>query len=119
MRLVTVILSLIVAIIATCVAISLMGPDFESGNSVAVQAPAEKCWEVFHDTSRMDHWMEGFESILLTRGNHLQPGSAYMIVIDDGNARMEMREKIIAVNPPESVSYELTNDVLKSAFTYR
>ena len=119
MRVVKIILIVILAIVATVIGIGLIVPNFEYGNSIAVQAPPEKCWKVFHDTSRMDRWMEGFKSIVLTQGNHLQPGSEYRIVIDDGNERMVMREKIIAVNPPESVSYELNNEVLKSEFTYR
>lgn len=119
MKVVKIILIVILAIVATVIAIGLIVPNFEYGNSIAVQAPAEKCWKVFHDTSRMNHWMEGFKSIVLTKGDHLQPGSEYRIVIVDGNERMEMSEKIIAVNAPESVSYELNNDVLRSEFTYR
>lgn len=117
MRVVKIILIVILAIVGVLLAVGLIAPTFEYGNSITVQATPEKCWSVFHDTTRMKSWMPGFISFTLTKGDHLQPNAEYLFVMEDGE-RMEMQEKIIAVNPPESVSYVLTNDVLKSEFSY-
>jgi uncharacterized protein YndB with AHSA1/START domain len=117
MRVIKIILIAILAIVGALLAVGLIIPTFEYGNSITVQATPEKCWNVFHDTTRMKSWMPGFVSFTLTKGDHLQPNAEYLFLMEDGE-RMEMQEKITAVNPPESVSYLLTNDVLKSEFTY-
>lgn len=65
----------------------------------------------------MGQWMSGFESLTPEKGDSLAVGSEYEIVIVDGE-RMEMRERITAVKPFHSVSYELSNDVLTSDYTF-
>jgi uncharacterized membrane protein len=89
-------------------------PDFEYENSVTVNADQQKCWEVFHDVSKMKAWMDGFESLTLKSGGFLQQGSTYEIVIVSNGERMMMDERITDIKPVESVSFELNNDVLKS-----
>lgn len=93
-------------------------PTYEYQSSVTVNANPEKCWEVFHDLNKMNRWLEGFESLTLKSGEPLAPGSLYEIVINDEGHRMVMSEKIIAVNAPARISYELNNDVLKSEFSF-
>ena len=66
----------------------------------------------------MSEWLEGFESLTLKSGEQLAKGSTYEIIITDDGHRMVMNEKIIEVNAPSKVSYELNNDVLKSEFSF-
>jgi hypothetical protein len=93
-------------------------PDFEYENSVTVEASQQECWKVFHDVSRMKEWTEGFESLTLKKGAFLQEGSVYeMVIVSDGE-RMVMEESITSIRPAEYVSYELSNEVLKSEYAF-
>jgi uncharacterized protein YndB with AHSA1/START domain len=107
----------IVALIALFFSLGVFVPQYEYESTVTVNAPREKCWKIYHSPSLMGQWMRGFESLTLKKGDSLAVGSEYEIVIVDGE-RMEMREHITAVNPFHSVSYELTNDVLTSEYTF-
>ena len=98
--------------------LGLLFPSYEYQSSVVVNASLEKCWEVFHDTKKMGQWLEGFESLSLKSGEPRTAGSQYEIVVNDHNKRMVMSEKIIEINAPTKVSYELNNDVLKSEFSF-
>ncbi len=109
-----VLLLLIFAILS----IGLIVPSYEYQSSIQVNASPEKCWKIFHNTKLMNRWMDGFESLTLKSGDSLAVGSQYEIVVNGHDKRMTMSEKIIDVNAPTKVSYELNNDVLKSEFTF-
>lgn len=107
---------LIIAIVFFSLGIFI--PFYEYQSSIEVNAPPEKCWKVFHNTSLMDQWLPGFESLTLKAGDTLAIGSSYEIVVNDHHKRMIMLEKITGVIAPSSISYELNNDVLKSEYSY-
>jgi hypothetical protein len=117
MRIIKILLALIGVLVIIVISTGLFVPTFEYGNSVVVSAPAESCWKVFHDTSRMDKWNEGFESLVLTKGDGLEEGAEYTLTLNQGEI-MVMQQKVIQLKAPESISYELNNDVLKSEYTY-
>lgn len=106
----------IMVIIFFC--IGLVVPSYEYGSTIEVNAPIEKCWKTFHDTKKMNQWLKGFESITLKSGDSLAVGSVYEIAVRDGNNRMVMSERITDIKTPAKISYELTNDVLKSEFSF-
>src|SRR5258706_1446182 len=108
----------LVIIIFVLFSIGLIVPAYEYESSIAVNAPAEKCWKVYHNAKLMNQWLQGFESLTLKSGDSLATGSQYEIVITDDGHRMVMSEKITAINTPTKVSYELDNDVLKSEFSF-
>jgi hypothetical protein len=117
MRIIKILLAIIGVLVIIVISTGLLVPTFEYGNSVAVNAPAESCWKVFHDTSRMNRWNEGFQSLVLTKGDTLEEGAEYKLTLNQGEV-MVMKQKVIRLNAPESISYELNNDVLKSEYTY-
>lgn len=98
--------------------LGLIFPSYEYESSVMVKASPEKCWIVFHDSKKMSEWMDGFESLTLKNGEPMTPGSLYEIVVNDHNKRIVMSEKLIEVNAPTRVSYELNNEVLKSESSF-
>jgi uncharacterized protein YndB with AHSA1/START domain len=106
------------ATIVALLGIGVVVPSYEYQSSIQVNASPEKCWKVFHNTKLMSQWMDGFESLKLKSGDSLTLGSQYEIVVHGHDKRMTMSEKIIEVNAPTKVSYELKNDVLKSEFTF-
>jgi hypothetical protein len=105
-------------IVAAFFGIGLIIPSYEYQSFIEVNATPEKCWAIYHDTNRMNEWLKGFESLTLKNGDSLAAGSTYEIVVTDDGHRMVMNEKIIDVTAPTRVSYELTNDVLKSEFSF-
>jgi carbon monoxide dehydrogenase subunit G len=108
----------LLGIIIAFLGLGLLFPSYEYQRSAEVNASPEACWAAFHDTKRMDKWLKGFESLTLTKGAAMAPGSIYEIVINDDGHRMVMSEKIIQMNAPTKASYELNNDVLKSEFSF-
>ena len=118
MKTLKIVLLALAGIILLFFSLGLLFPSYEYQSSVVVNANPEKCWEVFHDTKKMGQWLEGFESLTLKSGEPLTAESQYEIVVNDHDKRMVMSEKIIEVNEPTKVSYELNNDVLKSEFSF-
>lgn len=118
MKIVKIILATLAGIILLFLSIGLLFPSYEYQSSIVVNASPEKCWTVYHDTKKMSEWLEGFESLTLKSGEQLTLGSTYEIVITDDGHRMVMNEKIIEVNAPTKVTYELNNDALKSEFSF-
>lgn len=105
-------------VIAVFILLGVFFSDFEYRNSVVVKASPERCWNVFHDPSSMNDWMPGFKSLTLKSGEHLQKGSVYEVVITDNGETMVMKETITDIEPGQSVSYKLTNDVLTSDYRF-
>ena len=109
---------IIVVAFATILIIGFAVPFYEYESSVQVNATPEKCWKVYNDVKLLNQWLPGFESLTLKSGDSLTAGSMYEIIINDGGERMVMNEKIVDVNAPTKITYELTNDVLKSEFSF-
>lgn len=105
-------------IVVMFLGIGLIFPSYEYDSAIEVNAPIEKCWSTFHDVSKMNQWLKGFESLTLKSGDSLYVGSVYEIVVTDGDHRMVMSEKITEVKAPQKISYQLDNDVLKSEFSF-
>src|SRR5882724_612658 len=111
MKIAKIIGATLAGIVLMFLSLGLLFPSYEYQSSIVVNASPEKCWVVYHDTKKMNEWLEGFESLTLKSGEPLAAGSTYEIVVTDDGHRMVMNEKIIEVNAPTKVSYELNNDV--------
>lgn len=118
MKILKIILISLAAIVALFLSLGLFVPAYEYDAAVTVNSTPEKCWTVFHDTIRMHEWLPGFESLTLKRGEHMQPGSVYEIIINDEDQRYVMSERITEISPPAKIAYVLDNEVLRSEFSY-
>lgn len=118
MRALKIIGIVLTVIIVVFLSVGLIVPSYEYDSSIEVNAPVEKCWSTFHDITKMDQWIKGFESLTLKSGDSLAVGSVYEIVIIDDGHRMVMSEALTEVNAPTKVSYELNNDVLRSEYSF-
>ena len=98
-------------------AVGLIVPNFEYHNSIVINATPEKCWKAYHDTSTMKLWIEGFKSLNLKQGDALKEGAVYEIIIVQDEP-MIMAQQIKEIKESQKISYELTNDVLKSEYSY-
>ncbi|MBY0436337.1 MAG: SRPBCC family protein [Cyclobacteriaceae bacterium] len=108
----------VLSLVAIFIAVGLAVPSFSYEASVVVNAPPQKCWSVLHDTSRMKRWMNGFQRLTLTSGEWMKPGSSYEIVLQQDKL-YAMPEKLIDLKEPEWATFQLTNDVLTSDYTFR
>ncbi|MFZ6009650.1 MAG: SRPBCC family protein [Bacteroidota bacterium] len=119
MRILKIISVILAVLILLFVSVGLIYPDFEYGNSVTIQAPQQTCWNTYHDTTNQKQWMKGFESLTLIQGEHMTPGAVYEIIIkEEGGEPMVMTEKLVALEEPQRITYELSNDVLTSKYTF-
>ncbi len=94
--------------------IGIFIPSFDYQVRVTVNAPPEKCWTVLHDTSRMEKWMTGFQTLTLKKGTGMTVGAVYEIVIQQ-DERYVMTEELTAIKKNELFSILLTNDVLTTS----
>ena len=108
----------ITLLIVLFLGVGLFIPRFEYSASTQVNINPEKCWTILHDTTRMKKWLPGFVSLTLTKGEYLQVGSVYEIVLLQDKL-YRMQETMKAVNPPQWVSFVLINDVMKSEYSFR
>lgn len=118
MRILKVLVIILAVLILIFLSIGLFVDSYEYESSIQVQASPEKCWKVYNDTKLMSQWVPGFESLTLKSGELMKVGSTYEFVINDHDEKMVMSEAIKEVSEPNSISYELNNDVLKSEYTF-
>ena len=118
MRILTIVFIFLGVIVIFFVLIGVLSPQFEYTNEVVIHAPQEKCWKELLDSNTMSKWMDGYESLKITQGEHLTPGGTYELIINSDGERMVMSQVIIAIDAPSLIQYELTNDVMLSDYTY-
>jgi len=107
----------IVALVVSFLGLGLLIPSFDYTSTVTVQATQEACWRVLHDSVRMKNVMPGLVRMTLLSGDHMQAGAEYEIVIRQDKLYI-MRETVKEIRPPVWIAYELTNDVMVSAYDY-
>lgn len=95
--------------------IGVLNPTFEYGNSVAINAPADKIWSVY--INQKEAWIKGFQSQKLLSGVALSKNAAYETTIVSGE-EMVMYETIMAIVPGKKIEWTLENDVLISQYSY-
>jgi carbon monoxide dehydrogenase subunit G len=108
----------IIILLVLFLSIGQFFPRFEYSANTQVKTNPEKCWTVLHDTTRMKKWLPGFVSLTLTKGEYLQVGSVYEIVLLQDKL-YRMQETLTAVDPPQWVSFVLVNEVMKSEYSFR
>lgn len=92
-------------------------PNFEYGNSIVINRPPATCYNILTDTVQMRKWMPGFKSQKLLSGTDKTAGAEYEFVLHDSE-KMTMHQRVIEWKAPEKMSYELSNDVLTSTYSY-
>ena len=110
--------ALLFIVLILFLSLGLFVSSFEYSADVAIQAPIEKCWAVFNDTSRMKNWIPGFERITLLEGEAAKPGAVYEVVIRQDELYI-MQERVREMTAPQLASFELTNDVMRLEYEYR
>ena len=117
MKILKIISAVIAALILLFLSLGMFSPSIHYINSVLVSSTPEKCWAAIQDTSRMGQWMEGFESFKRIQGDSLTPGTVYELVLVQ-DKRMVMTEKVMEVNKPSRIAFQLTNEVLQSDYRF-
>jgi hypothetical protein len=95
--------------------IGLIIPVFEYSNTITINSSRKKVWAIY--TDRKKDWIEGFESQKLISGSPFTKGAEYETKIVD-REEMIMYEKIVSVQPRQSIELALDNDVLTSSYSY-
>lgn len=79
-----------------------------------VNAPVEKTFAVFNDTTKLKEWLTGFKSIENIRGKPNEIGSKWKVVFEENGSEISMNETIVAFKENELVSFNIANDFIKS-----
>ncbi len=106
-------------LIASFFAVGLLTPSLTYENSVVVDAPVEKAFALFMDTSKMKEWVPGFVSIKADSGALNNPGTILTLILLQDGQQYEMTETITTIKPNEQYAYQLDNTVLRNLVDVR
>ncbi len=87
--------------------------------SMEIDAPVEKTFAMFNDTSIMSKWMPSLKSIKNISGNAGEVGSKWKITFLDHGKEIEMTETITEFKTNESFSFNIQNEVMNSDNSFR
>ena len=103
-----------IVLIASFFILGLFTPSIVYENKVTVNAPVEKAFSLFMDTTKMKLWIPGFVSIKNDSGDLTTPGSKLHLVLLQEEQKYEMTEVVTAYKPNQQYSYLLENAVLRN-----
>ena len=101
-------------LIASFFILGLVTPSVVYENKVTVNAPIEKAFALFMDTTKMKEWIPGFVSIKNDSGDLTTPGSKLHLVLLQEEQKYEMTEVVTTYKPNQQYSYLLENAVLRN-----
>ena len=114
MRIFKFIAILFIVLIIGFFAIGLFSPSLTYQNSITVNAPVDKAFELFTDTVKMHEWIPGFISFTNESGGNFNRGSKWKLILIQEDQHYEMIETITAYVPNQQYSYNLENIVLRN-----
>ena len=92
--------------------VGLFVKQVEYSSEVTVNKPAKEAWAVYQDESKMKDWLEGFESIKLTKGEKNEIGSEYLVTINQDGETFEIKEILNSFKEFENVNFDFDNDFM-------
>ncbi|RMI19684.1 MAG: hypothetical protein D6681_02775 [Calditrichaeota bacterium] len=99
--------------------IGVFVPEFSYENRLVINAPVEKAFAVFIDTSYTRRWLSGFKRFEHIQGEPLQPGSKWRLIIEEQGEVFELTEEMTDYRENERFAFVLEADVLTSEVTIR
>lgn len=94
--------------------IGVFNPSFTYYSETIIDASAETTWNVLSDPEQMSHWLTGFKSMTITKGNPDSVGSEYDLVFSISGEEMLMHEIITSLVPNKSMTFEIMNDDIRT-----
>ena len=94
--------------------LGLIHPTGEYTNTTIVNAPLEKTFDIFNDTTRMREWMPGMVSMENISGGANEVGSKWKTTFRDGERDIVMTETVTAFKTNELFAFNLSNEVMNS-----
>ncbi len=92
--------------------IGIFVPAFTYQSTVTVNAPVEKAFEVFLDSTKMKDWMPNFKSIEMISGKLHEVGSVSQLIVVENGKEYIMTEKVTAFIPNSNYQFILDNEVM-------
>ncbi len=99
------------------VAIGIVRPEVSYENRVVVNAERTAAFTIFCDTSQMDKWLTGFQSMEKISGQAMQAGSQWRVVFNEQGREVVMTEEVTEFVSDELLAFSLYNDVLDAEVT--
>lgn len=114
MKVLKIVAGIILLVIVGFFLIGFFSPRVSYENRITVNKPAGVAWQVFTDTTLMDRWLTGYQSMETLEGEPMNPGSSYKIIMEMEGERMELTEYVTAVDSARLFAFDLESDVLSS-----
>ncbi len=114
MKVLKIIAGIILLAVIAFYLVGYFSPRVSYENRVTVRKPAGVAWQVFTDTTLMDRWLTGYQSMETLEGEPMSPGSSYKIIMEMEGERMELTEYVTAVDSARLFAFDLESDVLNS-----
>ena len=112
MRVIKIIVGIIAAAVVAFFLIGVFMPQFSYESRVLVNAPVEKSFQVFINPEKASEWITGFKRFEPIRGEPLQEGSKWKLIIEQGGETFEIIEELTEYRQNEKYAFDLTNDVM-------
>lgn len=84
--------------------------DYEC--QIEVNKPAQECWAVMADESKLPEWLEGFKRIELVSGKTNTVGAVSNVFFEENGEEMVMQETITAIKENEHMAMTFTMDFM-------
>lgn len=104
----------VVVIVILFLSLGLIMPTQEYTTSVMVNAPVEKTFAVFMDTSQAREWMPGFRYFENISGKEHEAGSKWKIVFFEHGQEIVMTETVTEFKSNEVFAFNIQNEVMNS-----
>ncbi|MEO5569360.1 MAG: SRPBCC family protein [Bacteroidia bacterium] len=104
----------IVLIVVIFFSLGLLFRSHQYTISTTVNAPVEKTFAIFNDTTKLHEWLTGFKYMENIRGKPNEVGSKWKVVFVDHGKEISMNETVTAFKQDELVSFNIANDFMKS-----
>ena len=92
----------------------LLHPDGEYTTTIVINAPIEKTFSVFNDTTRMREWMPEMVLMQNISGAENEVGSKWKTIFRDHERDIEMTETVTGFKTNELFAFNLQNEVMNS-----
>lgn len=107
-------LIIVAALLLIFLLIGIIKPTQEYTTSVTVNAPVEKTFAIFMDTSRFREWMPIFSKMELLSGNPNEAGSKWKMHFHERGQDIIMMETVTTYKTNQVFAFNLQNEVINS-----
>lgn len=110
MRFVKIILGIVLLAGVALLLIGVFVPEIQYEVKVKIDRPRQEVFEVFNSRDAMPHWIEGFKSMELVRGEQGKNGATYRMTVMDRGREHTVTQNVVKQIEAELCEYLVSDD---------